>query len=46
MLEAWKDNLLESIKSIEEAQQDNMIDTEKRNELNEVMVRLQEIMED
>jgi len=46
MLEAWKDSLLESIKSIEEAQQDNMIETDKRNELNEIMVRIQEIIED
>ncbi len=46
MLEAWKDNLIDCIKAIEEAQQDNMIETEKRNELSEIIVRIQEIMED
>lgn len=46
MLEAWKDSLLDCIKSIEEAQQDNMIETEKRNELAEIVVRIQEIIED
>lgn len=46
MEEAWKDILLDCIKSIEEAQQDRMIENEKRDELIEIVVRIQEIIED
>ncbi|GEM_PF-4329244 len=45
-MEAWKANLMDCIKSIEEAQENNMIDTNKRNELDDIIVRIQEIIED
>jgi len=45
-MEAWKESLMDSIKSIEEAQRDNLIETNKLNELDDLVVRIQEIIED
>lgn len=45
-MEAWKESLIDSIKAIEEAQQDNMIEADKLNELDDLVVRIQEIIED
>lgn len=46
MPESWKDSLIDCIKSIEEVQEDSMVEPDKRDELSEVIVKLQEIMED
>jgi len=45
-MEAWKESLMDSIKSIEEAQRDNLIETNKLNELDDLVVRIQELIED
>jgi len=45
-MEAWKESLIDSIKFIEEAQRDNLIETNKLNELDDLVVRIQEIIED
>lgn len=45
-MEAWRESLIDCIKSIEEAQRDRMMDIETRNELDEVVVKIQKLIED
>ncbi|ABR48980.1 hypothetical protein Amet_2830 [Alkaliphilus metalliredigens QYMF] len=45
-MEDWKVSLLQSIRSIEHAHDTGDLNDEERNELTEVIVKLQMIMED